>query len=237
MAVTAPRQRSSTKPSRRTTLGVFGIAILATAALIVGGFVLRGGTASSRSTAPGPNFSGIPQNGTSLGSPSVNVKLIEFADVQCPACRDYTLSLLPTVVSEYVRTGKVQTEFRDYPFIGDDSMKGERFLLAAAEQNKMWQLMDAFYKKQGPENSGWLTDDTIRGLASEIPGLDVDKLFARAQSRDLELAAERSLAVGEAIGLRHTPTLLVQIGKQTPYEISVATPDQVRAALDDALSG
>jgi len=237
MAVTTPRPRSSGRPSRTTTIVVVGGALLLTAVLIAAGLLLRGGNSSTENVGPAIDFAGIPQAGAVLGSPDANVTLIEYADVQCPGCRAYTLSLFPTVVSEYVRPGKVKTEYRGYPFLGEDSLKGERFLLAAAEQNKMWQLMDAFYRNQGAENSGWLTDDLIRRLASDIPGLNVDKLFARAESDEIGQAAQQAAAEAQSAGIGGTPTLLVQIGNETPYQITVATPDQVRAALDDALSG
>jgi protein-disulfide isomerase len=231
------KKPSSTNPSRRTVILVVGVALALTAALIAVALAMRGGSSPTPSNSPAIDFSGIPQQGAVLGSPKAKVKLIEYADVQCPACQYYSLNLLPTVVDEYVRPGKVATEYRGYPFIGDDSIKGERFLLAAAEQNKMWQLMEAFYRNQGAENSGWLTDDLIRKLAAGIPGLNVDKLFARAQSAELGSAAQQAAATGQSAGVRGTPTLLVAIGNQTPYEISVGTPDQVRQALDDALKG
>jgi protein-disulfide isomerase len=235
--VKTPKPAATSKPSRNSTIVVFGIALLVTAALIVVALLLRGGNSPSAASTSEIDFSGIPQQGAVLGSPDAKVTLIEYADVQCPGCRVYALDLLPTVVDEYVRPGKVKAEFRGYPFLGDDSLKGERFLLAAAEQNKMWELMDAFYRNQGVENSGWLTDDLIRQLASEIPGLEVDTLFARAQSDELGQAAQQSATDAQNAGVRQTPTLLVQIGKATPYEIQVATADQVRAALDDALKG
>jgi protein-disulfide isomerase len=237
MTITTAKPPSSANPSRKTVVLVVGIALALTAALIVVALVMRGGSSPTPSTAPAIDFSGIPQQGALLGSPKAKVRLIEYADVQCPACRYYSVNLLPTVVDEYVRPGKVATEYRGYPFVGEDSVKGERFLLAAAEQNKMWQLMEAFYRNQGAENSGWLTDDLIRKLASGIPGLDVDKLFARAQSQELGDAAQRAGAEAQNAGVRGTPTLVVAIGNQTPYEISVGTPDQVRQALDDALNG
>lgn len=217
---------------------------MATAALIVVALLLRGGNSPSANSTPAIDLSGIPQQGAVLGPKSAKVTLIELADVQCPACRYYTLSLFPTVVNEYVRQGKIKTEYRGYPFIGDDSLKGERFLLAAAEQNKMWQLMDAIYRNQGVENSGWLTDDLIRKLASEIPGLDVDKLFARAQSDEIGRKAQKVALSSQNEILKYmdrpgTPTLLVKIGAADPYLIQVGTgtPDDVRAALDDALKG
>jgi protein-disulfide isomerase len=182
------------------------------------------------------NFKGIPEQGAVLGSQSAKVTLIEFADSQCPICKAYTFDVLPTVVGEYVRPGKVKTEYRGYPFIGPDSLKAERFLLAAAEQNKLWPLMDAFYRNQGSENSGWLTDALIRQLASEIPGLDADKLFQRAQSDELGRAAQQAAVDAQNIGISGTPTLFIKIGNGTPYQIQVSTPDQMRQALDDALT-
>ena len=245
MAVSAPKQSTRPgRPSRTATYVVLGLAILAAGALIVGAQLFRGGSSPRSSGTAGIDFSGIPQGGTTLGSPGAKVTLIEFADIQCPACRYYSVDLFPTVVNEYVRTGKVKTEFHGYPFLGSDSFKGERFLLAAAEQNKMWQLMDALYKKQGPEESGWLTDETIRELASRIPGLDVNKLFARAQSAEIGQLAQRTALASQNEMLKYldrpgTPTLLVKIGNADPYlvQVGTGTPDQVRAALDDALSG
>jgi protein-disulfide isomerase len=165
------------------------------------------------------------------------VTLVEYADVQCPACRFYTLEMFPAVVNEYIRPGKVKTEFRGFPFIGADSLKGERFLLAAARQDHLWQLADALYRYQGAENSGWLTDDLIRERAAEIPGLDVDQLFADASRDDIAAAAEQTLTTGNEIGLPGTPTFLVRIGNEEPYLIQIKSLADLRAALDDALAG
>ena len=43
-----------------------------------------------------------------LGKPSAPVEMEMFIDVQCPICRDYEVSSLPTIVQKYIRTGKVQ---------------------------------------------------------------------------------------------------------------------------------
>ena len=48
-------------------------------------------------------LAGIPQSGIHLGSPSAPVRLVEFADLQCPFCREYTLQTLPQLVQDYVR--------------------------------------------------------------------------------------------------------------------------------------
>jgi len=164
------------------------------------------------------------------------VLMIEYADPQCPACRLYTEQFFPTLVNEYVRPGKVKVEFRGFPFIGDDSVKAYRFLLAAAAQDKLWNLQEALYRNQGSENSGWVTDDLVRRVAGEIRGLDVDELFADANRPAIQQEAGGAAEVASNAGIAGTPTFLLEIGDQQPYLVTFGSLDQMRAALDDALS-
>jgi hypothetical protein len=71
---------------------------------------------------------------------------------------------------------------------------------------------------------------------AEIPGLDVDQLFADASRDDVAAAAEQALATGKEIGLPGTPTFLVRIGNEEPYLIQIESLAALRAALDDALA-
>lgn len=216
----------------------FAIAVAATLGLVALGLVFRDKGSVAPTATPGVDFTGIPQEGRVLGDPSAPVTLIEYADAQCPGCRYYTEELFPTVVNEYVRPGKVRNEFRGFPFLGSDSVKAYRFLLAAAEQDRLWQLQEALYRNQGAERSGWVTDDLIRRLAGEIPGLDVDKLFSDAERDDIKQTAEGAAGEAEAAGVPGTPTFFVKIGDDEPYFIDVGfDPAQMRAALDDALDG
>lgn len=235
MAVKSPG--SGGRPSGRTVVFAFGIAIAAAAALVVVALLARTDTSAPATETPVVDLSGIPQDGSVLGSPDVSVTLVEWADPQCPACRTYTEEFFPVVVDEYIRPGTVNTEFRGFPFIGEDSVKAYRFLLAAGEQSRLWDLQEALYRNQGSENDGWVTDELIRDLAAGIDGLDVDQLFVDAEREDIVTEAEEAEAAGQAAGILGTPTLQVVIGDAEPYEIQVATVDQLRAALDDALDG
>ncbi len=215
----------------------FGVAIAAAAALVLVAVFPRSDSTSAPTENPTVELSGIPQNGRLLGPPDAAVTLIEWADPQCPACRVYTEEFFPTLVDEYVRPGTISTEFRGFPFIGDDSVKAYRFLLAAGEQNRLWDLQEAMYRNQGGENEGWVTDELVRELGAEIDGLDVDRLFIDAEREDIVAEAEGAEAAGQAAGIPGTPTLQVQIGDEDAYVIQIATVDQLRAALDDALAG
>jgi protein-disulfide isomerase len=233
----AMNPRSTGGPSGRRVVFAFGIAIVAALALVAAALVLRndGGTPATESAVV--DLSGIPQAGRVLGSPQAGVTLVEWADPQCPACRTYTEEFFPTVVEEYVRPGTVNTAFRGFPFIGEDSVKAYRFLLAAAEQNRLWNLQEAMYRNQGGENSGWVTDDFVRELATEVGGLDVDRLFVDADREDIVAEADGAEAAGQSAGIPGTPTLQIVIGNAEPYSIQFSNVDQLRAALDDALAG
>ena len=74
---------------------------------------------------------GIPQDGNALGKKSAKVTLIEFADFQCPFCRDFALNTLPVIINDYVRTGKIRMELRTLTFIGPDSETAARAAAAA----------------------------------------------------------------------------------------------------------
>ena len=234
----AMKPSSSTRPSRRSVVLAFAGATAAAVALVVVALLFRNdGDAPPPSPTPGVELAGIPQDDRVLGDPAAKVTLIEYADPQCPACRFYTEDLFPAVVDEYVRPGKVKNEFRGFPFIGPDSVKALRFIYAAGLQDKLWQFQEALYRNQGGENDGWVTDDLLREVTSEIPGLDVDELFADAESD--EIAAEVNAAPGEAqaAGISGTPSLLIKIGDAEPYYVQVSSVEEMRAALDDALQG
>jgi protein-disulfide isomerase len=238
--VPKPKQADEKRPSGRMVVLAFAVAVGAAVALVVAALFLRndGGGALTPSPTPAVDLSGIPQEGTFLGAGSATVTLIEYADLQCPFCRSYSEAVFPTIVDEYVRPGKVRTEFRGLAFIGPDSEKALRYVLAAGLQNRLWDLQEALYRNQGAENSGWVSEELVRTLAAEIPHLDVDRLFEDAESDEVTALMEQSADQAQAADVPGTPTFYVQIGKQEPYKIEVALdPSSFRPALDDALAG
>lgn len=151
---------------------------------------------------------GIPQDGTALGRPDAPVTLIEFADLQCPFCRDYSVAVMPEIVEKYVRTGKVRLELRVLRFLGEDSERAAQLAAAAATQDRMWQFVDIFYRNQGTENSGYADDDFLRGIAR---GARMN--VSRAMTERSGEAAEHLLVAAEEqagrAGISSTPSFLV----------------------------
>jgi protein-disulfide isomerase len=154
-------------------------------------------------------FAGIPQHGLELGSPSAPVRLVEYADLQCPYCGEYATQALPQLVTDYVRTGKVSMEFRNLSFIGPDSVRAGRVAAGAAAQDKLWNFIDLMYLNQGVENTGYATASYLRGLLAAIPGLDVAAAFraSRTPAAGAELSAANADA--SAHGINSTPSFLI----------------------------
>jgi protein-disulfide isomerase len=184
-------------------------------------------------------LAGIPQRGVTLGNPDAPATLLEFADLQCPFCAEYATQALPTVVDRYVRPGKLKLQLRLLAFLGPDSKRGADVAAAATLQNRLWQFSELFYRNQGPENSGYATDQFLRGLARETPGLDVAQV-----SKDLDSpAATRLLRQADrqakALGVTGTPSFfIVRRGAMPePLEVSSLDADSFTSALDTALGG
>jgi protein-disulfide isomerase len=216
----------------------FAIAIGAAISLIALAVVLR--TSDDDAPAPTPtpvvDLDGIPQEGRVLGSPDAEVTLIEYADLQCPACRAYTESYFPEIVNGYVRPGRVKTEFRGLAFIGPDSETALRWVLAAGLQDRLWQLQEALYRNQGGENSGWVTEDLLRRVAAEIPGLDADRVLEDAQGDEVGAQVSEAAAQAQADEIRGTPGLVVQVGDGEPTTLEPgASLSELTTALDTAL--
>ncbi len=180
---------------------------------------------------------GIPQAGTALGSPSAKVTLVEYADLQCPFCRDYATAVLPTLVERYVRPGKVRLEIRLLRFLGPDSDRAARAAVVAGRSKRMWHYVDLFYRNQGDENSGYATDDFIRRLGKAIPGLDADALIADAGKPEVERDLVAAEAAAQASKIESTPSFEIVRGKAapTPLEVTALEPDVFTRALDEAL--
>src|SRR5436190_16412177 len=64
---------------------------------------------------------GIPQNGLVLGDPKAKISVIEFGDLQCPVCREFSLQVAPAIISQIVRKGDATYEFKPFDIIGPQS--------------------------------------------------------------------------------------------------------------------
>ncbi len=63
-------------------------------------------------------------DGQHLGDPSAPVKIDVWEDFQCPACRNYSLTVEPQVIANYVDTGKAYYTYHFYPLVDGSNATG-----------------------------------------------------------------------------------------------------------------
>jgi protein-disulfide isomerase len=215
-----------------------GAAVLAAVVVAVAIAISQGGADDDEDPAPVPSadgsvsalLEGIPQDGVSLGDPEAPATLVEFADLQCPFCAEFAAGELPRVISDHVRPGRLRLELRLLAFIGPDSERGRQMAHAAAQQDRMWDYTELFFRNQGAENSGYATDAFLKRLARDTPGLDPEQLaedYATPAAEELTRQAER---LARRLQVDGTPSFYLVKGGGQPEPIEIE-------ALDDALGG
>jgi protein-disulfide isomerase len=182
-------------------------------------------------------FRGIPQQGVTLGEPDAPATLIEFADLQCPFCAQYTTGALPSVIEDYVRTRRLKLQLRLLRFIGPDSERGAEVAAAATLQDKGWEFSDLFFRKQGQENSGYATDQFLQRLARATPGLDVGQLESDLDTPRAGALIRQAERQANRLGVSGTPSFFVQKGNAAPQPLELSSLDagSVTDAIESAL--
>lgn len=216
----AAERKDATQAARRRRLWQLG-AVTAFAAVVVGVLVLvnqagddgEAGARDARSGLAGVSetrelFEGIPQDGTSLGSPRAPRVLTEFADLQCPFCRAYAEDVLPDIVERYVRPGRLRLELRTLRFIGEDFTRGARAAHAAAAKDRMWNFVDLFFRNQGTENSGFADDDFIARV-SRAAGVPSQAALGAIASPAQDAPIQRAEREAQTLGIQSTRTFML----------------------------
>ena len=183
-------------------------------------------------------FEGIAQNGTQLGNPQAKVTLYEFDDLQCPFCRQFTVDsgVFPQIVEKYVKPGKLKMQWRNMTFIGPDSVTAGRAAIAAGAQNRLWTFADLFYKNQGTENTGYVTDKFIENIATKA-GIDPAKLKADESAPLVEQQLGAAQDMANTFKISSTPSFLIQVGKGKPTKLDYKDfkIEQFSGPIDQAL--
>jgi protein-disulfide isomerase len=197
-----------------------------------------GGKASSGDAAAvAAEFKGIPQQGVTLGKPGAKYTLLEFADLQCPFCAEYSNQALPTVVDKYVRTGRIGYELRLVSILGDDSAKAAGAAAVAAKEGKLYQFADLFYRRQGQENSGYVTDGFISDVAKAV-GVNASAAVAASKQPDQQALVKQAAQKSAALGSSGTPDFYLKLpsGRLVGVAPQDLTASAFTAALDKALA-
>ena len=172
-------------------------------------------------------------NRNSTGNPNAPVKLTEFADYQCPYCKDYWTMTEPQVISAYVTTGKVLYTYRSAGNwvsgnIGDGGFESQNSAMAAycaADQNKFWEMHDALYTNVLGEDAGSFTDRRLQAIAQNI-GLDMSTFNSCYSSKKYLDQVNQDYKDALASGIQGTPWFVLTYTVNGQTQTSTIDGDQ-----------
>jgi len=107
-------------------------------------------------------------------------------------------------VEAYVERGTLRLEWRDFPYLGQESVNAAMAARAAQEQGKFWEYHDLLYENQ----PGGFSEEKLVELAREM-GLDVEKFEADLSSGRYERAVLEDFREGQRRGISGTPTFII----------------------------
>ena len=223
-------QIKSTRRKRLTRLtGALGVAAVV---VVVAAVATSNGSPKPVQQAPATTATVQEHNGV-LGDPKAPVTITEYLDLQCPVCQQAATTELPTLIDKYVKTGKVKLQARTLHFIGDDSTKAAKVAAGAEQQGKLWPFIETFYANQGEENSGYVTDSFLKGIAASA-GVNYDQALAYSKTDGAQATLDKADADAQTVGADSTPTFTIKQGNGAE-KVLVVGPTGLIEALDSAL--
>lgn len=109
----------------------------------------QGNTAAVEAPA-GTNWSETvsltPEGGYLMGNPDAPVKLVEYASLTCPHCRDFSRDATMTLRDNYVKSGKLSWEFRSFALNPIDV--AATLLATCQEPGAVFKLVEQTYAEQ-----------------------------------------------------------------------------------------
>jgi protein-disulfide isomerase len=153
---------------------------------------------------------GIPQDGLRLGDPKAKVTLIEFGDLQCPVCKGYSEEVLPQIVENQVQNGEAAIEFRNFIIISEESIPAGEAAIAAGKQGRGWEFLELFYRNQGEERSGYVTDEFLEAVAKGAGVPNMAQWNKDRKSKAVKNEVTRTSKQAQTYGFTGTPSFAVE---------------------------
>ncbi|WP_162515371.1 DsbA family protein [Paenibacillus pinistramenti] len=151
-----------------------------------------------------------------LGDPDAPVKIVEYGDYQCPACRNFSVNIKPDLVKNDIDTGKAAIYFQDLIVLDGNGIEDSNRLALAAhsiyhqDKDSFWKFNEAVYREQGEEKTGWATTDFIVNLAkSENLSIDYDLLRSDIENKTYQSEVDASNAQADKLGVQSTPSFYI----------------------------
>ena len=143
-----------------------------------------------------------------LGNPNAPITMVEFGDYQCTFCSKFFHETENSIITNYVKTGKVKILFKDYIILGQDSMNAANAAHCANDQKSFWKYHSMLYNNWAGEDTGWADITHLHEFANTL-GLDMDVFSTCMSDLKWNELVNLSSIDGQKLGVSGTPTFFV----------------------------
>lgn len=192
---------------------------LTVAVIVIGSFLaimfLSGG--------PNPGIDGKLTDGVTAtdwvkGNPESKVTLVEYSDLQCPACKA-RLPLIKKIMDEF--SNHIRFIYRHFPLrqLHKNSQIAAQAAEAAGLQGKFWEMHDQLFENQ--EAWSQLEGDlllTAFDLYANNIQLDIARFNSDLNSNAVIAAVKADADSGEGANVTSTPTFFLNGSKINPAD-------------------
>ncbi len=167
------------------------------------------------------------------GDPKAPITIVEFADFQCPYCKQ-TEATLNDLLKKY--PGQVNLSFRDFPLgsIHANAQKASEAARCAGKQNKYWQFHDALFASQAA------LDEAGLNVIAQNLALNVPAFQSCVASGEYKTQVSRDLEDGKKAGISSTPGFFVNgvflSGAQPETAFQKVIDDQLATAKNQPVT-
>lgn len=169
------------------------------------------------------------------GSATAPVVLLVFSDFECPYCSKFAKDVLPALQDKYVKPGKLQIAFRNFPLaMHQQAVPAAVAAVCAGQQGKFWAAHDGFFADQAVLKTEWAP------VFVKKHGLDRAAFEACVLDTKTDARVKADAAIAKRYGLTGTPSILIgtrQAGgvKVTRVIPGVDTVDNFAKVIDPLL--
>lgn len=190
-------------PTRRRARSTAGLVLAALGGIVVTVAILIAAGAIELGSKPV-----FIASGASAGVPTAPVTIEVWADFQCPYCGLFAHGIEPTLLRDYAATGRAVLRFRDYAFLGQESLNAAVAARCADRQGRFWAYHDLLYASQSGENQGTFAQGNLVRLAA-FAGLDTAAFTSCLSDGTVATEVAAETKEGKSLGIESTPTVRI----------------------------